>query len=222
MLVIAHRGASAEEPENSLAAFRRAVEMRADGIELDVHATADNGIVVMHDDVLNGRPIRELSLPFVQACRLKNGEPIPTLADALAAIGDAVTVFVEVKTLPASRDDLFLDVLRAGPVPARYHVHSFDHRIIWRLSRRDPKRAFGILSCSYPVDPLELIEGARARALWQHESLLDDELVRAAHSKRCKVYAWTVDDPVRMKALKKLGVDGICTNRPDVARTALA
>jgi len=221
-LVIARRGASSLEVENSLAAFRRAVTMGADGIELDVHATADGALVVVHDDVLGGRPIRELTLPQVQAHRLKNGEPLPTLPDALETIGGDTTVFVEVKALPPSSDGLLLTALRAGPTPARYHVHSFDHRIIWRLGKIDKKRVYGVLSCSYPVDPLEMIEAARAKELWQHDSLLDEELVRAAHSKGCRVYAWTVDDPARMKELRGLGVDGVCTNRPDVARKALA
>jgi len=222
MLVIAHRGASAVELENSLVAFRRAVTMRADGIELDVHATADGAYVVIHDDLLAGRRIPDLQAGEVRAHPLKNGERIPTLTEALQAIGTATTVFVEVKALPVSRDQGLLGVLDAGPAPARYHVHSFDHRIVQRLKQRAPERTYGILSSSYPVNPLEAIEAAGATELWQHESMIDEDLVRGVHGAGCRVYAWTVDDPPRMRALRDLGVDGICSNRPDVARAALA
>lgn len=222
MLVIAHRGASGVELENSLAAFRRAVAMGADGIELDVHATADGALVVVHDEVLDGKPIPLLTLPQVRAHRLKNGEPIPTLAETLATIGSRTMVFVEVKTLPRARDELLLDALAAGPVPRNYHVHSFDHRIIQRVQRRAPNRVYGVLSCSYPVDPIGQMDASGATELWQHESLIDAELVRAVHGAGCRVYAWTVDDPARMKLLGDWGVDGVCTNHPDVARRALA
>ena len=221
-LIIAHRGASAAEPENSLAAFRKAVAMGADGIELDVHATADAGVVVMHDDVLGGTPIARLTLGQVRTQKLRNGEPIPTLGDALATIGPATTVFVEVKTLAASADASLLRVLEGGPAPARYHLHSFDHRVIRRLQPQGPNRPYGILSCSYPVNPLDVMHAARATELWQHDSLIDAELVRTLHAAGCHLYAWTVDESERMKALRRMGVDGVCTNRPDVARSVLA
>ena len=201
-LVIAHRGASAAEPENSLAAFRRAVVMGADGIELDVHATVDGGLVVVHDELLDGRPI-------------------PTLAESLAAIGRATTVFVEVKTLAPQADLGLLAALDAGPAPSRYHLHSFDHRIMQRLKKRAPERTYGVLSCSRPVNPLEQLRAAGATELWQNESLIDGELVETLHRAQCTVLAWTVDDPARARALRDLGVDGICTNRPDSVRAAL-
>lgn len=221
-LVIAHRGASAAEPENSLAAFRRAVAMGAGGIELDVHATGDGALVVRHDDAVAGHPVWQLTLGQVRGEPLPNGERVPTLAEALAVIGTRTTVFVEVKTLPASRDALLLSALAGGPAPERYHVHSFDHRVVRRLQQQAPQRTFGVLSCSYPIHPLEQLEASRAMELWQYESLIDADLVRAARGANRRVYAWTVDDPGRIRSLRDLGVDGVCSNRPDVARDALA
>ncbi|MBI2615573.1 MAG: hypothetical protein HYW52_07870 [Gemmatimonadetes bacterium] len=82
-MVIAHRGASGYEHENSLAAFRAAVRIGADGIELDIHDTADGAIIVHHDPLVDGRPIRELPGALVSRHRLPNGEPVPTLGQAL-------------------------------------------------------------------------------------------------------------------------------------------
>ena len=220
-LVIAHRGASAYEVENSLAAFRRAVTQGADAVELDIHGTSDGEFVVHHDEVLRGARLATLSLEQVRSSPLSNGERIPTLAEALQVLGTLI-VFVEVKALPPALDSRLFHTLEAGPQPARYHIHSFDHRIIRRLHDRKPGVVFGALSSSYPCRPLQALADAGATELWQHESMIDRDLVVAAHREGYPVYAWTVDDPVRISELSNFGVDGICTNRPDVARRTLS
>lgn len=153
---------------------------------------------------------------------MANGEVIPSLSETLAAIGTRTRVFVEVKGLGEDHDARLLARLDTGPAPHQYHVHSFDHRIVRRLHLKAPRRTFGILSCSYPVKPLQPLDAASATELWQHDSVIDPELVSAIHGGGCLVYAWTVDDPLRMRRLRDWGVDGICTNQPDTARKALA
>lgn len=220
-LIIAHRGASAEEPENSLAAFRAAVRLEADGIELDVHATADGVLVVHHDPLLGGRPISQLCAADLPGHTLPNGELVPTLPQALAAIGRNCLVFVEVKALYPGHDVALLKALEAGPAPTHYHVHGFDHRIIRRLTSQRPSLVGGILSASYPVDPWRQLADAGAEELWQEALLIDRALAEGAHQRDIRLYAWTVDDPGRARELVSLGVDGLCTNRPDVLRAAL-
>ena len=78
-----------------------------------------------------------------------------------------------------------------------------------------------MLSTSYPVRPVGQLDDAGATELWQEESLIDGELVKVVHGTSRKVYAWTVDDTARMKTLAGFGVDGICTNRPALARAVL-
>jgi glycerophosphoryl diester phosphodiesterase len=221
-IVIAHRGASAYEPENSLAAFRKAVALGAQGIELDVHATADGRLAVFHDGVLGGSPIARLPWDRVRRHRLANGEPIPALEEALEAIGDRTLVFVELKTLPPSWDDALFTALEGAPAPTNCRVHAFDHRIVRRLRSQRPKLECGVLSASYPVDPLRQVSDALAVDLWQEESLIDPELMDLARRNGISVYAWTVDDPERMKLLASWGVSGICTDRPDLALEVLA
>jgi glycerophosphoryl diester phosphodiesterase len=219
-LVIAHRGASAEEVENSLAAFRRAVLEGADGVELDVHATADGELIVLHDDHLGGQPVITMQLRDVRSHMLANGEAIPTLSEALGTIGTA-SAFVEVKALAPRHDDRLLDILAASPAPASCHVHSFDHRIVRRLGSRRPQLTLGVLSTSYPVKPLSQLADAGASELWQEHSLIDRELVETVHAAGHRIYAWTVDQPARLRALAALGIDGLCTNLPAAARSVL-
>jgi glycerophosphoryl diester phosphodiesterase len=219
--VVAHRGASAREVENSLAAFRAAMQLGADAVELDVHATADGTLVVHHDEAIAGRRIPQLSAQQVAELRLSNGEPIPTLAHVLEAIEPRLQVFVEVKSLPSKFDDCLLDALRRGPNPDAYAVHAFDHRIVRRLGARSPALRRGVLSASYPVRPLVALEDAGATVLWQERTLVDRPLVDALHGASMQLIVWTVDEPADMAQLLALGVDGICTNRPEIGRRAV-
>ena len=219
-IVIAHRGASAGEVENSLAAFRRALLEGADGIELDIHATNDGEFVVRHDEVLAGSPIAALGIRDIRMHVLENGEIIPTLSDALAVIGSAAIAFIEVKGLAPEYDRRLLETL-AG-CNSRCHLHSFDHRIVRRLQVGRPRAQLGVLSTSYPVHPVTQMQDAGAGELWQEASMIDRDLVVGVHEAGGKVYAWTVDDPARMAALAALGVDGVCTNKPAAARLVLA
>jgi glycerophosphoryl diester phosphodiesterase len=219
-LVIAHRGASARDVENSLAAFRAAAALGADAVELDVHATVDGTLMVHHDDAIGLHHIPHLTAQRVRELRLANGEPIPTLPEALQAVGSRLQVFVEVKSLPPQFDDHLLDALRQGPNPDGYAVHGFDHRIVQRLGLERPTLRRGVLSASYPVRPLAPLEDAGATILWQERTLVDRPLVDALHRAAMQLIVWTVDDSAEMRALLQLGVDGICTNRPEVGRRA--
>jgi glycerophosphoryl diester phosphodiesterase len=218
-LVIAHRGASARELENSLAAFRAAGPLGADAIELDVHATADGALVVHHDETLDARHhIPSLTASRVRELRLSNGEPIPTLAEALEAAGPKLQVFVEVKSLAPVFDERLFDTLSHGPNPSGYAVHSFDHRVVRRLGLECPALRRGVLSSSYAVKPLAVLEDAGATILWQERAMVDEVLVETLHRRGMTIVVWTVDDPAEMRRLVEYGADGICTNVPDRAR----
>jgi glycerophosphoryl diester phosphodiesterase len=222
-LVIAHRGASSIELENSLAAFRAAAPQGADGVELDIHATADGELIVHHDETIDGTHIAQSTARAIAALRLKNGEPVPTLAQALAAIAPRLQVFIEVKTLEPRWDPRLFEAMDRGPNPTGYAIHSFDHRIIRRLGdqRRGGKLRCGVLSSSYPVRPLAALDDAAASILWQERTMTDDLLVRTLHDARRSVFVWTVDEPADLARFVALGVDGLCTNFPARARQAV-
>ena len=154
-LVLAHRGASAQETENTLAAFRRAIALGADGVELDVQRCATGEVVVFHDDDLErlaGRPERvdRLSLSALREVRLAGGGEIPTLAEALAACGDAL-VNIEIKydgVLPGGCRALVAGVAeavaRAGAAE-RVLVSSFSPAAVWRWRALRPDVPCGLL-----------------------------------------------------------------------------
>lgn len=220
-LVIAHRGASAYELENSLAAFRAAGRMGADAVELDVHATADGALFVHHDETIDGHPIPRLTAVQAAAFQLGNGEPLPTLAQALEAIGPRLQAFIEVKSLPAPFDGRLFETMQRGPNPSGYAVHGFDHRVVRRLGDERPALSRGVLSSAYPVRPLVPLEDAGATVLWQERGLVDRPLVEGLHRAGCRLFVWTVNDASEMEQLLSLGVDGLCTNFPDLGRRAV-
>ena len=213
--MIAHRGASGYAFENSPAAFREAVARGVDGVELDVHSTADGGLVVHHDPVLTGgRPLDTLTMAEATGSLLSNGEQVPSLATALTIIGNR-DVWIEVKSLPRAYDDALLAALDGGPFPARYAVHSFDHRITARLAAVRPSLALGALLSARVVDPVSVLRNAKAATLWQEWTMIDQDLVNVVHAAHARVIAWTVNDQAAAGRLSRMGVDGLCGNFPD-------
>jgi glycerophosphoryl diester phosphodiesterase len=220
--VIAHRGASGYEYENSRAAFRRAVMLDADGVELDIHTTRDGGIVVHHDpDIPGAGPIALLSSAEARQVLIRNGETLPELAEILELVGDR-DVWIEVKALPECYDDRLLAVLDRGPFPERYAVHSFDHRIVYRLGLLRPSLRRGILLAAYLRDAVAVMRSVGATTLWQEWQQIDQELVNQVHDAGGTVIAWTVNEIGDLDRMVRLGVDGLCGNYPDRTRVAIA
>jgi glycerophosphoryl diester phosphodiesterase len=214
-LVLAHRGASGHALENSREAFRRAVDLGADGVELDIHATADGSLVVHHDpDLPRIGAIAELDTREVVRATLPNGEFVPLLGEVLDIIGEH-DVWVEIKGMAGRFDANLLATLDAGPAPDLYAVHSFDHRIVARLGRLRPTLRRGILLASRPVDILPLLPTAGADTLWQARQFIDRELVTTVHDAGAKIIAWTANEEEEIERLAELGVDGICGNFPE-------
>ncbi|QJR35014.1 glycerophosphodiester phosphodiesterase [Gemmatimonas groenlandica] len=224
--IIAHRGSSRECLENTLAAFTRALEQQADGIELDVHGTADGHVVVHHDPVLTlerggdaggAAAIRELTLPELRRAQLRGGHPVPLLDDVLALVGTKATVYIEVK---APRIEAAVAALLDRHPTVRTAVHSFDHRIPAAVRMIRPTTEIGFLSDSYLIDPAGMLRPTAPGALWQYTHLIDEALVISAHERGTKVIAWTENDPVRAHLLASWGVDGLCTDVPATIRAA--
>jgi len=216
--VIAHRGASAIELENSLAAFRAAAGEGADAVELDVHATKDGELVVYHDPSIMGLPIGQAAMRDLSQLRLLNGEPLPTLAQSLDVIGPKLKVFVEVKVLDPRWDERLLATLEQGPNPAGYAVHSFAYHVVRRLGQKRPTLPRGILSEVETRSPKQTLDDASAQTLWQERSTVDEQLVKTVHGLGASLIVWTVDNPADMERLVRWGVDGLCTNHPERAR----
>jgi glycerophosphoryl diester phosphodiesterase len=217
--LIAHRGISRELPENTLPAFLRALELGADGIELDVHATKNGVVVVHHDDIpkakapskaLAGKRIDALTFDELQGFSVDGKALIPTLAEVLSALRGRLDVFVELKA--AGIEGPVLDVIHDSPAPARCAVHSFDHEAIRRCRSVAPSVRGGILFDKAPGDVVAAMRHADARDVWPREDLIDAALVGAVHGAGGRVLAWTVNKPERAQSLAVLGVDALCTD----------
>jgi glycerophosphoryl diester phosphodiesterase len=215
--VIAHRGASAVERENTIEAFRRAAAMGADAVELDVRRSAAGVLVVHHDAYLPdaGRAICTLDeLPA----------HVPTLGEALDACA-GMWVNVEIKNDAREPDfdptdsiaDETVAHLLARGTDDRWLISSFRLETVDRCRALAPVLRTAWLVGAVPADaPAVLVERGHG-ALHPWVERLDRATVDACHAAGLQVNTWTCDDPVRMAELIGWGIDGICTNVPDVA-----
>ncbi|MGI8756920.1 MAG: glycerophosphodiester phosphodiesterase [Acidimicrobiales bacterium] len=223
--IIAHRGASAAAPENTVEAFTLARQLGADWVELDARRTADGHIVVHHDAHLpDGRAV-------VDTNRADLPDQVCSLADALDACA-GMGVNIEIKNWPADVDFDPEESVAAAVATlvgersqqAEVLVSCFHEPTLARVRDLDSSIATAWL---YLADDRPADELAAAMAVAGHSALhpwdgsADQGLVDAAHAHGLAVNVWTVDDPDRMAALVALGVDGLCTNVPDVARRVL-
>lgn len=201
--IIAHRGASRERPENTLAAFERAADLGADGCEFDVHRHPDGVLRIHHDALPAGSPVPA---------------SVPTL-DAVLALHAArgLIPYAELKG-PGSAPGTVAALERFGRPAA---LHAFDHRMIAEARRLGPGIPRGVLEVSYPVDHLHALHAVGGRDLWRQWPFVDAELVQAANAAGCRVIAWTVNSPAEMERLAAIGVHGICTDDVALARTVL-
>ena len=217
--IIAHRGASRERPENTLAAFNRAVELGADAAELDVHRTADGVVVVHHDPVIAGLgAIQTLSRAALADYRVR-GEPIPTLDEVFAAVGARLRIYVELKGSDVAPGSL--DCIARHPTGAGAAVHCFDHRLVAEARQFAPQVPRGVLEVSYPVDTTGAARQVDARDLWRQRDFVDEAFIAAAHAEGRRVVAWTVNDAPLMRRLAGWGIDAICTDDVALARETL-
>ncbi|HEV2179040.1 MAG TPA: glycerophosphodiester phosphodiesterase family protein [Gemmatimonadaceae bacterium] len=218
-LLIGHRGAPRERPENTLPSFMRALELGADGIELDVHTTKDGVVVVHHDEVpratapsgrLTGKRIDALTFDELQGFSVRGMALIPTLAEVLAAVRGRADVFVELKGTGV--EAAAIDVIRKSPSPERCAVHSFDHDAVRRARALAPELRAGILFDRAVEDVPAAMRAADALDAWPRWDLIDAAMVAAVHGAGGRVIAWTVNRAEAATELAALGVDALCTD----------
>lgn len=238
VLNLAHRGASAVAPPNTLAAFEKAVELGADGIEMDVHLSADGVPVVIHDytvDATTDGSGRVADMTLAQLKELDAGSPfdptfagerIPTLGEVLESVGNRLLLNIELKTV--SPRDTGLERATIGRVNKhglneghRVLVSSFNPLSLMRVKRVDAHIPVGLLYA--PDMPLPL-RRAWLAPLIPHEArhpkhtMVDAAYMAWSRRRGYQVNTWTVDEPGEMRRLITLGVDCIITNVPDVLR----
>ncbi|MEZ4517332.1 MAG: glycerophosphodiester phosphodiesterase family protein [Chloroflexota bacterium] len=228
-LIIGHRGASADAPENSLQAFALAMAQGADGVELDVQLSADGRPVIIHDDTVDrttdgAGSVADLLLAELRDLDCGNGQPVPTLDDLFDMLGSGPLYNIELK--PSGITDKGLeaavaDCVQAHGMASRVLISSFSP-----LALRRARRHF---APSIPLGLLREREATRSackllgvQADHPHHSLINAATMEWATTNGYRVNTWTVDDPAEARRLIDLGVHGIITNSPGALRAALS
>lgn len=244
-LIIGHRGASREAPENTLESFRLAWDQGADGIEADFRLAADGRIVCMHDETTartTGVDLKISDTTLKELRRLNaglwkgsawSGAMIPTLDEVLAAIPDGTWLFIEIKSGPEIIPGLERVLRQSGISPERIRMLSFSAQLIAELKQRLPEwRACWLCdyrhtlqgnvwrpSREYVLDTLRRT-GADGLAS-ANLAFLDRNLAEALKERGKELHVWTVDRLPAARYLCDLGVDSIMTNRPGWLRQQL-
>ncbi|OJV26041.1 MAG: glycerophosphodiester phosphodiesterase [Actinobacteria bacterium 69-20] len=220
--------------ENSLAAFRRAVDEGFRYIETDVQVTADGVLVAFHDDVLDRAtdghgPVAELTYREIRRARIGGREPIPTLAEVLEAC-PGTRFNIDPKADAAVHP--LLALLRDAGATDRVCVASFsDQRIeavrqiagsavVTSLSQRDVTSLVLRSKAGIPARRTAAV-AAQVPVRHRHVRVVTPRMIRAARRASIEVHVWTIDDPAAMNRLLDMGVDGIMTDRPDILREVL-
>jgi glycerophosphoryl diester phosphodiesterase len=229
VMVIAHRGSSATAPENTLAAFRLAVEQGTDFVELDVQESADGEVLVVHDSDLMKAGGAAMKIWETDAARIRSvdigsragsqysGERVPTLAEALAVCKGKSRVIIELKSYGHDQrlEERIAAIVEAAGMGNDCVYMSLDHGMVRKMKRLRPSWRSGVLAAKAIGGELTSL-GADFLAV--ESKMATARFVRRAHRAGQQVYVWTVDDPAWMLALMSRGVDGLITNKPDVAR----
>lgn len=229
-LVLGHRGAKGEAPENTLAAFQLAIDQHCDGVELDVHLTKDDHLVVCHDKTVDrttdgSGAIRELTLAEIKALDAGSwydeafaGERIPTLNEVLDILPDNYVVNIEVKEFyEGAILEPLLEIVRARESYERIVLSSFDHKCMKQFKLAEPRIQIGLLYSNNIIDPIgytKLMDVEVFSIHPLHRWITADEVAQA-EKEGMPVYTYTVNDEEQMRQAIAKKVDGIITDYPE-------
>lgn len=232
--VWAHRGACAYAPENTLPAFRMAVDMGAQGIELDVHESRDGALMVIHDETVDrtssshGRVVDQTlaelkALDFSAGMEQYQGVQIPTLPEVYELIKPTgLSINVEIKcdvVIYWGIWDKLIALEREMGMQGRILYSSFNHYVLPKIRELDPNAKIGLLYGEALVDPWVYAKYLHADALHPHylAALFGPGMIEGCKRNNVAIHTWTVNDPDVMRKLALADVEAVITNKPDVA-----
>lgn len=223
MLKIAHRGAKGYEPENTLKAFQKALDLNADGIELDVHLSADGHIIVMHDETIdkmtNGKgEITQFTLAELKSFLIGGQYKIPTLNEVFDLVDKKSFINVELKNADTSSQVAALIETYIKEKSWNYEhfiISSFDWNALKEVQNLNPNIPIGVLTEENLNTALTFAETIKAKAIHPDYQLLDAENVSEIKKKGFLVFPWTVNKEEDIQKIKDYNVDGIISDFPD-------
>jgi len=220
---IGHRGACGYEPENTLRSFRKALELGADMVELDVYVCKTGELVIIHDDkvdrITDGTGyVIEKTFDELRKLDAGKGEKIPTLEEVLDLINKKVSVNIELKgphTAKSVADVIKKYITQNKWSYQNFLVSSFNHRELAEFNKIMPQINIGVLYIGIPFDSAKSAKTLGAYSINLSQEFITQELVDDAHKRDLKVFVYTVNDYDDIKKMLSLGVDGIFSDFPD-------
>jgi glycerophosphoryl diester phosphodiesterase len=226
-LGVAHRGASCYAPENTLAAFRRALEDGTPAVECDVRRTQDGHLVVIHDATVNrttdGRGlVGSLTLDALRRLDAGRwfgpewtGERVPLFDEVLELVRGRALIKVEIKNNPCPAGGIegqVVNAIQRHGMEDDSFVMSFDHQAVRVVRSTAPRVATGIIYAARLVDPVSAARAAETDALCVQWEYLDRDVVTLARGAGLGIFTWTVDDETELRRCLALGIDGVSSN----------
>ncbi|WJS96108.1 glycerophosphodiester phosphodiesterase [Flavobacterium johnsoniae] len=223
MLKIAHRGAKAYEPENTLQAFQKALDLNSDGIELDVHLSSDEHIIVIHDETIDRTTnskglVNDFTLAELKSFLINGKYQIPTLNEVFDLVDKRCLINIELKGLGTPSKVISLIEEYISEKGWRYDnfiISSFDWNMLEETSNLNPKIAIGVLTEENIDTALAFAEKIKAKAIHPDFQLLNTENVREIQEKGFLVFPWTVNTEEDIQKVKSYNVNGIISDNPD-------
>jgi len=221
-ICIAHRGASGHEPENTVLAVRRALELGARAIEIDIHYI-QNKLLVTHDTLIHDPDrgtfdITQCSFETIRTLNMGKGQTIPTLEEVLDIVNASAYVNLELKGKGTARPvcDLIRRYINEKHWPEDHFIlSSFDIRELETARSINPNISLGLLIDRRDIDFVQLADRVRARFVGSALAITDPELIRTAHRNDLKVLVFTVNGIANIKHIKSMGADGVFTDFPE-------
>jgi glycerophosphoryl diester phosphodiesterase len=230
ILIIGHKGASSIAPENTLKAFQKAIELKADYVEFDIHITKDGKIVIIHDsDKFNATGVKglieDMTLDQIKSLDAGEGEKIPTIRELISIVRKKIGLQIEIKSINLL--DKLIHILREENLISTSIVSSFILNELLKLKLLEPSLKVGLLLSADLVRPklikrkIEKIAKNNFYSIYPPFTTINKEIVDFAHSYGLKVIVWTVNDREIMENLIELAVDGIITDDISLANEVL-
>ena len=217
MLNIAHRGARAFEPENTLLSFEKAIDLNADGIELDVHLSSDEAIMVIHDETIDRTTSGNGFVNQYTASALKKYE-VPTLIEVLELINHNCFVNIELKGIGTAKPVIELItyyILNKNWYYTDFLISSFDWKMLEEVQLLNPKIRIGVLTEEPFEEALAFAKKLKAYSIHPDYRLLSKENVALMQENGFNVFPWTVNSIEDIKKIKSFNVNGIISDFPD-------
>lgn len=223
--ILGHRGC-AYEPENTLRSVKKAVELDADGVEIDVRRCKSGEIVVLHDNKVdrttNGKGyVKDFNLNDLKRLDAGKGEKIPTLGETIDFVREInhknkkqVKLVIELKEKDLEND--VAKIIERNSFTKNAIIISFYHQLIKNIKNLNRKIKTGILFVGNPINIVDVAKGVNADFLFPRFDYVDKNLVDTAHKNKLKVYVWNIDDVENLEKMLKLKVDGVASNKPDI------